>query len=254
MLAPIIAIINKSSKVSNDDVIHMVKATQHQLTAHFNPLWGDTKWFVIFYTDEAIVPARAYPMYIFDDPDVSNALGYHAENANKPYGRIFVNPVLDNGGAILYDARNPQNTTVSSVLSHEILEMRADVWTNYWADGPDATYAIEVADPVQENSYVTTISGKPVSLSNFITPNWLNWQSTKEQYDYMDILTAPFTLSSGGYAIVRLGGPGTERQIFGEQLPPKWKMDLKKRVGSRTARRTIETKPAKTKKWWQYLF
>jgi hypothetical protein len=255
MFAPIIAVVNKSAKVSNDEVVLMVRACQLQLTEHYNALWGDLQWFVIFYADETLVPARAYPMFILDDPDAAGALGYHAENSNRPYGRIFANPVLDSGGVTLYDPSNPQNVTVSSVLSHEVLEMRQDVFASYWSDGIQATYAMEVADPVQENSYSVSISGKLVSLSNFVTPAWFNAQSTQEQYDYMGILTEPYSLSSGGYAIVRTAGPGTEQQIFGKIMPPKWKMDLKKKLGSRTLKRIVEnTSAIKPKKWWKYLF
>lgn len=252
MFAPIIAVINKSIKVSNEDVIYMVKACQYQLSEHFSEFWGAITWFVIFYPDESLVPARAYKMLILDNPDMADALGYHTENVDKPYGRVFVAPILNSGGAILYESKNPQGITVSSVLSHEILELRADTYANYWADGPQASYAIEVCDPVQENSYTVMINGKTVAVSNFVTPKWFDPQSSKEQYDYMNILNNPFAISNGGYAIVRTDGKGTEQQIFSQVVPPLWRMELKRKVGSRSLKRIVE-KPVVKKKWWKYL-
>jgi len=143
----------------------------------------------------------------------------------------------------LYDAQNPQNVSVSSVLSHEILEMVGDPYANFWCDGPVTPqgnhYALELCDPVQQDSYAINISTdatKPswVSVSNFILPTWFDPAGKNPDdfpFDYLHKLTAPFSMSKGGYLIVLQAGQSS--QIFGEHMP-QWRKD---QVLSETYRR-----------------
>ncbi|MCC3773273.1 hypothetical protein [Streptomyces sp. UNOB3_S3] len=107
-------------------------------------------------------------LHILDHPDQADALGWHTESEGDViFGRVFAAPVLDNGGQVL---NGP--LTVSSVLSHEVLETLCDSHVNLWAsNGNGESVALEVADPVESDSYEVNVSGTgPVTVSNFVTP------------------------------------------------------------------------------------
>ena len=56
-------------------------------------------------------------------------------------------------------------------LSHELLEMLADPWINWCAQGDDGKiYALEVCDAVEADRMGYEIDG--VLVSDFITPSW----------------------------------------------------------------------------------
>lgn len=240
----LIAVINESTQVQNNDVNLMCQAIQIQLDLHVLPAWNLKTGNIKFYSDKLQVPGYAWLVSILDSPTVAGALGYHSEDNDLIDGFIFTQPVLSNKGVILYDSSNPQNVSVASVLSHEIIEMIGDRFANLWADGPTiqttngpaSEYAVELCDPVENDSYAITVAGNLVSISNFIFPSWFNSEAKIPQnlpFDYLKKLTAPFTMSAGGYIIVRQ--PGNENQvqgrtitpIFGKKIPT-WKQELVK--------------------------
>jgi len=253
-LRPVIGVVNLSSNVSNDDVTKMVIAIQEQIKTDVAPAWRRDYWFIIFYSDPKSISPRAYPIAIIDNDTTPGALGWHAEQNGRPYGKVMTNPVLQNGGVVLYDPNNPQNVSVASVLSHEIIEVFVDPYVNVWADGPQidqgSCYAMEACDPVENNSYSNTASGVSVSLSDFVLPAYFDSQGANEGFDFLNVLTAPFSLAPGGYMVVR-SAPGTEQQVFGRVQPAKWRLEMKKnKFISRSKQRMLT---AKRKKWWQYL-
>ncbi len=103
-------------------------------------------------------------LYIWDQVDVQQALGYHAHNFRGiPYGFVF--PELS---AALHQPW-------SHTLSHEALELIADPHCNLLVEGPHPHPRhrkrrvfrwYEVCDPVQDELY--EIDG--VAVSNFVTP------------------------------------------------------------------------------------
>lgn len=230
----LIAVINQSTLVSNIDVESMCKAVQIQLTQHVLPAWNLKSGTVEFYADKTQVPKNACIVSILNNSMQEGALGFHSIDNDVIDAFIFCKPVLDNGGVVLYDAQNPQNVSVSSVLSHEVLETVGDPYANFWADGPEipqgSQYALELCDAVQENSYainISTDSTKPIwiSVSNFILPSFFNPQGKNPDdfpFDYLHKLTAPFSMTKGGYQILLQSGQSS--QIFGE-LMPQWRKD-----------------------------
>lgn len=234
----LIAVINESTLVSNNDVDTMCKAIQTQLNLHVLPAWNMKAGSVKFYPDKTKVPGWAWVVSILDDANVAGALGYHAEDNDVIDAFIFCKPVLDSGGVVLYDSNNPQNVSVSSVLSHEVCEMVGDRFAGFWSDGPQITaqdgytyseYALELCDPVEGDSYsvLVNVNGTnvPVSLSNFVFPSWFNPEAKTPQnlpFDYLNKLTAPFTMTKGGYLIVRQSGNTT--QVFGERMK-EWRKE-----------------------------
>lgn len=245
-----IAIVNQSQRLAAKDVDIMVKACQDQATLHFAPAWELLPPVLKVVASMDQVPDGYIAMVLMDAPDAPGALGYHSEASDKIYGRIFVNPVLDNGGVVLFDTSNPGNVSVSSVLSHEVCELICDPFIDYWVDGPvlpqGPCYALEVCDPVQGDSYtmpVQNVDGTPlamVSLSNFVLPSWFDDQAPDgSKVDYMGTAKGPFQMTPGGYMVVR-NGPGSEQQVFGETMPPAWRQ--KKADAARTVRRGAKNK------------
>ncbi len=243
-----IAVINQSTMVSNADVATMCQAIQTQLNLHVLPAYNMKSVTVAFYADASKTPGYAWLVSVLDNSTQAGALGYHSEDNDKVDGFIFAQPVLANKGVVLYDPTNPQNVSVSSVLSHEILEMVGDRYANGWADGTVITagseYAQELCDPVENDSYAVQVAGAHVSVSNFVFPSWFNPEATKTAnmpFDYLKKLSAPFTMTTGGYMIVRVGGRVT--QVFGKEMP-EWKKQMKRDRGKRRT---------KSKGFWSFL-
>jgi hypothetical protein len=208
--APTINIINNSTKVNDSDLLLMVEAVITQLNQHVAPAWLTAPWNIVLNQPETI----GYPIVIFDDSDSAGALGYHTESpSGKVWGRVFVNPILNNGGTILLGS-----LSVSAVLSHEVIEAYCNPNVNLWADTFTGTMiAREAADPVEDDFYdITTKSGAKVSVSNFVTPMWFDPQSADgSKFDHMTKLTKPFTMSSGGYVVTMNKKTGIVKNVFG---------------------------------------
>lgn len=237
----LIAVINESTLVSNNDCDIMCQAMQKQLDLHVLPAWNMKAGTIKFYADKNKVPGYAWIVSILDNPTIAGALGYHSEDNGKVDGFIFCQTIFQYGGKTLYDNHNQQNFTVSSVLSHEICEMVGDRFANFWVDGPSiaqgSEYALELCDPVEGDLYAININGQLVSLSNFVFPSWFNPQATKElnmPFDYLKKLSKPFTMTSGGYMIVAQAG--SVSQVFGASMP-EWKRQMKKNSFSRNKRK-----------------
>jgi len=229
------AVVNYSS-VSNADVLTMTQACSAQLSNHIAPAWRRLSVPLSFYQSPSLVPAGASVIAIFNNSDEPGVLGYHDEYAGAPYARVFVSPIIQAGGVVLYSAQ--QKLSVSSVLSHEVAELFCDPYVNAWCDGPALggriEYALEVCDPVESDSYVIRVGLKSVWVSNFVFPSWFDRQAVNQQFDYMNRLRAPFRMTAGGYMILR--GAGSENLVFGESYP-SWKRGTKDHPAARTFKR-----------------
>ena len=228
-----IDVINLSQRISDADAKLMKEAVAQQLALHVCPAWNVPVPQLNFVSKQA---ASGIIMSIEDQPDVDGALGYHTDMNNLPSGYVFVAPVLDNYGVSLYDASNPQNTSVASVLSHEVLELLIDPDACEWRDDNGTLYAYEICDACESNSYVINVGGADVSVSNFVLPDWFVVGS-KGPYDYMKMLTSPFQIDAGGYAVIDRNG--SQEQIFGDKFLA-WKKTLKSGNFSRYTKRTTK--------------
>lgn len=207
---------------------------------HFLPVWG---YPVQLYNTTA--PEQTdWQLVYFDDADAAGALGYHELSKDgRPVGKIFVKSTLEAG------------EVVSVTACHELLEMVIDPIANLWAETRDGTeYAYEMCDPVEEDTFL--VDG--IEMSNFVHPAWFEpiEHPAGTQYDHLGLLEAPFSLTKGGYAIVKK--KGKVKEIYGskakakrfakehrrghrsEQRKPKREAKLIKRVGRRTAERNLE--------------
>jgi hypothetical protein len=227
-----IAVVNKSTNVSDHDTSAMVRACSRQLHRDAAPAWGLQPVPVVFYKDEEAVPPGAWLMALLDDADQADTLGWHTEEQGELiYGRVFTNPVLENGGSALSGA-----LSVSSVLSHEVLEIYGDPRVNMWADnGYGLLYPLELCDPVESDFYQIELRGYEdgISVSNFVLPDWFDAYASGP-YDYLKRLVAPFTMTDGGYVLYMQGGKINTK--FGDKFPD-WRKDSKRSELARTARR-----------------
>ncbi|HUL27484.1 MAG TPA: hypothetical protein VLW44_17135 [Streptosporangiaceae bacterium] len=226
----LIAILNQSTLVTNAQGATMTQAIASQVRLDAAPLWDRAPAAVVFYTDPAAVPATAHGIAIVDtiQNQPQGVLGFHTEDqGGKLWGVVAAKPELDNGAQV-----TTGDWSVSSVLSHEVLEMFIDPNCNLWAnDGKGSAYSFEVCDPVEAPSY--TANG--VSVSNFVTPSWFDpLAPATAQFDKLGKLTAPFSILKGGYVVYE--SAGKEQQKFGEEFPG-WRREMKTGKLARTRRR-----------------
>lgn len=203
-------------KLTRTILTQIANACTVQATEHFGAMWESFGAQVFVAGAATDVPADDAAIVIYDNADSPGALGDHETNwAGRPSGRIFLGPILANGGDIVSGP-----FALSAVISHEVLELVGDPYVNSWADGANGKqYAAEVCDPVESDSY--PIDG--VLVSNFVGPRWFS--AGPGPYDWLRTLTQPFTMAAGGYMIVRDPG-GDARQVFGADFPA-WKKPLK---------------------------
>jgi hypothetical protein len=236
----LLAVVNQSKRVTDDEVQSMARAVYHQLHYDVAPAWNLKAPAVVAYHAEAIgsIPPGAYTIVVLDKPDDADALGWHSEGPEgQIFGRVFVDPVLDNHGGTLEG-----DLTVASVLSHEAIEAMLDPRVNLWAEGPDGKlYAVEGCDAVESYSYPTHVHGVSVMLSDFVLPAWFDLSPAPGPTHFTAQRTAeeaalkPFTLAKDGYSIVWT--PGEQpTAVWGERYP-EWRKQLKGSPLARTARR-----------------
>jgi hypothetical protein len=229
----LIAILNQSTVVANADVATMTEAIATQVQFDVAPMWDRAPAAVVFYTDPTAVPAGAHGIAIVDNiqDQPQGLLGFHTEDqAAQMWGVVAAKPELDNGGQV-----TTGDWSVSSTLSHEVLEMFVDPNCNLWAnDGKGSAYSVEVCDPVEAPTY--TVSG--VSVSNFVTPSWFHpLAPTTAQFDKLGQLTAGFSILQGGYMTYE--SAGKEQQQWGNKYP-NWRKQMKTGPFARTQRRVAQ--------------
>jgi len=232
---PQIALLNQSTVVSGSDCRLIAQAIDKQLKKHAVPAWGSaSNWSCAAYiTNPNAAPASAYDLVILDDADQAGALGYHDQDPNgRPYAKAFAKTVLDNGG----DIRTSANS-VSVTASHEALEIFGDPQAGYWSQMPSGKLiAMELCDPVEEDSYLISVGLTliKVPVSNFVLPSYFDTMPQDQKFDYLGNLSAPFSMTSGGYQILMTAGKVSQK--FGKAFP-KWKKAGKKFPAARTAKR-----------------
>ncbi len=254
----LIAVLNESKLISNQDVKSMIKAVQKQMILHVAAAWNQLPPQLQFYSDKASVPGYAWVVRFLDDIETAISLNYSYKMNGKVNGFIFCKPILDNTGTIF---RDNNKTSICSAFSHEVIEMFVDRFSSQWASGLlsefGSEYALEACDPVEGDLYnmevcTTTDSGYfPVvngaviksenntlncSVSNFIYPSWLNVAAEVNNfpYDYLNRLVAPFKMSPGGCLIMKGALTNTLNLVYAPEFPD-WKKDVKIRFGRRSS-------------------
>lgn len=225
----LIGVVNKSNHLSAADAYAMTVLVNQQLRYQAAPAYDRLPPEVRYYKSETDAPAGTFIIGILDNADQSGDLGWHTIG----YGRVFVTPILQNGGNALTN-----ELSVCSVLSHECLETFGDLYANSWADlGDGGCYAWELCDPVESDSYEMTVSAGGDSItgtvSNFVLPAWFDAEGTGP-FDWMGLLGSPFEVRPDGYVVAMTDGNITDQ--WGEKYPV-WRKATKSSPSSRTSRR-----------------
>jgi hypothetical protein len=199
-----------------------------QLNAHLSPHWGGNYVVRAAAGPDTIALPREVVCAIVDElPDAPGAVAYHDVNGTEV--------------PVVWLARTACNSltsgadSVSSALSHELLEAAGDPFVNAWRDdGRGAEWAQELCDAVQESGY--TQAG--IAVSNFVLPAFFA-PGAAGPYDYLGTLGrpavfAPLETAGGGYQIRRTGAGG-EVSVFGAMAQRR--RARKAHFSSRTSKR-----------------
>jgi hypothetical protein len=190
-----IACINKATVDLGVPFDKLTATLQKCFDQHFLPVWG---YPVKLYNTGVAKPSDWQFVY-FDDADTAGALGYHELTQDgQPISKIFVKTTL------------ADNQLVSVTACHELFEMVIDPLANLWAEAPDGTeYAYEMSDPVEEDTFL--VDG--IQMSNFVHPSWFEPFKHPDgtKYDHLGLLKKPFSMTKGGYVIVKNKGKVTQQ-------------------------------------------
>jgi hypothetical protein len=224
---PTIACFNKATTALGVDLDALIAAMQDYIAKFIVPVWG-TPANLVKTTD---FQPGAWAMVFLDNADQPGALAYHDLTPDGlPEAKVFVETTLAN------------NDLVSVSASHELVEMLVDPATNMMTTGPDPNliYAYESADPVEELSF--DVDG--IQMSNFVYPAYFETfrQPGSVQFDYMNKVTQPFQILSGGYQIIFQNGKWT--QVFGS-AEKKARFAKEDRRGHRSEQRERNSKQLK---------
>ena len=150
-------------------------------------------------------------------PDAPGDIAYHSVDGN---GVAFSLLAITMCSSVL-----GLGASVSSAVSHEILETAGDEGCNRWADdGRGTEHAIERCDAVEVQSYaVTTHDGVVVLVSSFVLDSWLI-PGAPGPYSYMGKAGLPGAIdppgpmqtaeSGGGNYQAERPSPTSEHQVF----------------------------------------
>lgn len=217
-----IACINKAKTPLGVPFAKLTAALQKCYDEHFLPVWGFP---VRLYNTKKAKPTD-WQMVYFEDTDDAEALGYHDLTKNgQPVSKIFVKDTLLGG------------EKVSVTACHELFEMAIDPVANLWAQRGRTSYAYEMCDAVEEDTFL--VDG--IEMSNFVYPTWFEPFEHRKgtKYDHLGLLKAPFTMTKGGYVIIMRRGRVLEKS---GSLAKKARFAREKRWGHRSEHRKTNGK------------
>src|SRR6185295_15883357 len=173
----------------------LTAALQKAYDQHFLPVWG----YPVKLYNTTTPKASDWRFIYFDDADEAGALGYHdLTDEGQPLTKVFVRTTVAAG------------EHVSVTASHELFEMVIDPIANLWAEAADGTeYAYEMSDPVEEDTF--QVDG--LEMSNFVHPSWFEpfKHPPNTKFDHLGLLKKPFSMTKGGYVIIKKKGKVTEQ-------------------------------------------
>ena len=137
MTLPVIAITNASTCVSDLEVMAAIPPLQRQVSQDFRAFWNIDCSLTFLPGGQSLIKGW-WQIVVSDNPDQAGALGYHElTNDGTPLGKVFAGLDIQSG------------SSWTATLSHELLEMLADPWLNWCAQGTNGeVYALEVCDAV----------------------------------------------------------------------------------------------------------
>lgn len=220
-----LTIVNQSSQTLPTGWLNAADSCLQQGLLQVAYAWSEKVWHIL-----AILDAQGFQIRLVDTlPEAPGALAYHDVDANGPFIRIGMKTIFDNGGDWYAGS-----LSIPSVISHETSELVGDPAANLWAnDALGVSWARELCDATESDVYtVTAKDGTSMTLSNFVYPAYFNPFASGVPLDHMHVLTRPFQINKGGYAIRQSAGKIT--QVFNRDYP-EWKKVLKHRALERAS-------------------
>ena len=164
------------SKIPNTEVNLTASAINRQVRENLLPAWGI---YALVWAGAEV--SSAWKIHLWDEPPTTalDSLGKRCVEE----GNVFIGPCQRN--------KVPWSVT----LSHEVLELLLNPQLNKYILGSDRFWAHEICDPVKGSSYI--VDG--VLVANFVYPEWF-LASGIGQFDYLKLLSSPFSFLSTGYA------------------------------------------------------
>ena len=217
MSLPVIALTNASTVLNDRQVEACISALQRQVSIDFRAYWNLECQLTYLAKDEKLTDGW-WQIVVLDDPDQAGALGYHELTSDgTPLGKVFAG----------LDLRAGSSWTVT--LSHELLEMLADPWLNWCAQGVDGrVYALEVCDAVEADRLGYMIDH--VLVSDFVTPAWFE-HTHADRVDFKRRIRKPLELGKGGYIGVLESGGWTQLAAEGSPEEREGDRRWKRRMG-----------------------
>jgi hypothetical protein len=219
---PQVAVLNRSTVVTDDQVKAIVEAAQQSHHEHFRPVWGTVTTLHFVPTGDTETWKGAYNLVVLDTSDEANALGYHdLTPEGLPLGKAFAKTDQMDGAQL------------SVTLTHELWEMLVDPYINLTVEDDSRGYfvAYESADAVEADNLAHDVNG--IKISNFVTPNYFV-RVGPGPYDFGGVLNAPFSLAPGGYEAYWSPAKGWQQNV---KRDGGAKATDRPRVGSRRERR-----------------
>lgn len=150
-------------------------------------------------------------------PDAPGDVAYHSVDGNGvPFALLAITTC---------DTILGPGTSVSSAVTHEVLEEEGDPGCNRWADdGQGTEHAIERCDALETQSYaITARDGTVAYVSDFVLDAWLI-PNAPGPYSYMALAGLPGAIdppgpmqtvpSGGGNYQAERTSPSSEHQVF----------------------------------------
>lgn len=150
-----------------------------------------------------VILPNTHALIIMDDPDQNQQiLGYRDLTPDGyPLAKCFAKAEMIEG------------VPVTTTFTHELAEFRVDPNNSKSAVNADGVvHAVEICDPVEDDEFL--FNGIPVS--NFVLPAWYEsfHKTGATKFDYMGLLSRPFSMSPGGFTTVRASA-GQWMQVHG---------------------------------------
>ncbi len=172
-----------------------------------------------------VILPNTHALVIMDDPDQNQQLlGYRDQTPDGfPLAKCFAKAEMVEG------------VPVTVTFTHELGEFRVDPNNSKSAVNSDGvTHAVEICDPVEDNWF----QHNGIQVANFVFPSWYEsfHKTGSTKFDYMGLLSRPFSMAPGGFTTVR-SSTGQWMQVHGshpklEDLASKdqreWRGDVRK--------------------------
>ncbi len=180
--AQTIAIINRTTNVSDTTLKNVMNAVAQQVHNEYKAKWAKDATFV-FVGKSQSTSSSYWNVYI----DQTKG-DYHTTTSGA----------VGSGTPVAYcHVKGVSTDYWTNTISHEVMEMRTDPLIDQVVTMPNGTKInVEVCDACETNDQGYRINN--VLMSDFVYPSWFT-STGSAPYDYRGLISAPFQILSGGY-------------------------------------------------------